>query len=31
LGLLDGTGVKGEVDPATVLMLGEITPTENAG
>ncbi|HEV3446899.1 MAG TPA: amidase family protein, partial [Gemmataceae bacterium] len=27
----NGTCVKGEVDPATGLMLGEITPIENAG
>src|SRR5215468_9707933 len=27
----NGTCVKGEVDPATGLMLGEITPFENAG
>src|SRR3954468_6410795 len=27
----DGTCVKGEVDPATGLMFGEITPIENAG
>jgi len=27
----NGTCVKGEVDPATRLMLGEITPIENAG
>jgi Asp-tRNA(Asn)/Glu-tRNA(Gln) amidotransferase A subunit family amidase len=27
----NGTCVKGEVDPATGLMLGEITPVENAG
>src|SRR5947208_8496054 len=27
----NGTGVKGEVDPATGLMFGEITPIENAG
>jgi hypothetical protein len=27
----NGTGVKGKVDPATGLMLGEITPTGNAG
>src|SRR5450631_3199674 len=27
----NGTCVKGEIDPATGLMLGEITPIENAG
>src|SRR6266568_5232725 len=27
----NGTCVKGEVDPATGLMIGEITPIENAG
>src|SRR5450631_3507990 len=27
----NGTCVKGEVDPVTGLMLGEITPIENAG
>ena len=27
----NGTCVKGEVDPATGLMFGEITPVENAG
>src|SRR6478672_3419218 len=27
----NGTCVKGEVDPATGLMMGEITPIENAG
>ncbi len=27
----NGTCVKGDVDPATGLMFGEITPVENAG
>jgi amidase len=31
IGAYSGTCVKGEVDPATGLMLGEITPVENAG
>jgi amidase len=31
IGAYNGTCVKGEVDPATGLMFGEITPVENAG
>jgi amidase len=31
IGAYNGTCVKGEVDPATGLMLGEIAPIENAG
>ena len=27
----NGTCVKGDIDPATGLMVGEITPVENAG